>query len=75
VLANGRRELHDKTLERLEAVLPPAFERIHKSYLVRWSAVKALHAREGSRYAAELRNGLFLPVGRQRYKELRKILL
>jgi DNA-binding LytR/AlgR family response regulator len=72
VLDDGKRELHDKTLERLHALLPPGFERIHKSYVVRWSAVKALHAQEGSRYEAELRNGLRLPVGRTRYKELRE---
>jgi DNA-binding LytR/AlgR family response regulator len=71
VLDDHRRELHDKTLEKLHALLPPGFERIHKSYLVRWSAVKALHAREGTRYEAELHNGLRLPVGRTRYKELR----
>jgi DNA-binding LytR/AlgR family response regulator len=74
VLANGRRELHDKTLERLQAVLPPVFERIHRSYLVRMTAVKALHAHQGSRYEAELKNGTFLPVGRTRYKELRETL-
>jgi DNA-binding LytR/AlgR family response regulator len=72
VLEDGRRELHDKTLEKLHALLPPVFERIHKSYLVRWTAVKALHASEGSHYEAELRNGLRLPVGRTRYKELRE---
>jgi DNA-binding LytR/AlgR family response regulator len=72
VLEDGRRELHDKTLERLHALLPPVFERIHKSYVVRLSAVKALHAHEGSAYEAELRNGLRLPVGRTRYKELRE---
>lgn len=71
VLDDGRRELHDKTLEKLHALLPPVFERIHKSYVVRLSAVRALHAREGSLYEAELRNGLRLPVGRTRYKELR----
>lgn len=75
VLFNGRRELHDKTLEKLQSVLPPVFERIHKSYLVRWSAVTALHVRQGSRYAAELKNGILVPVGRQRYKELRRKLL
>lgn len=74
VLADGRRELHDKTLEKLQALLPPGFERIHKSYLVRWSAIKALYAQEGSRYEAELRSGLRLPVGRSRYKELRALL-
>lgn len=72
VLADGRRELHDKTLEKLAAVLPPVFERVHKSYLVRMSAVKALHAHEGSAYEAELKNGARLPVGRTRYKEIRE---
>ncbi|MDO8540854.1 MAG: LytTR family DNA-binding domain-containing protein [Opitutaceae bacterium] len=72
VLDDGRRELHDKTLEKLHALLPSGFERIHKSYVVRLSAVKALHAHEGSQYEAELRNGLRLPVGRTRYRELRE---
>jgi two-component system, LytTR family, response regulator LytT len=72
VLDDGKRELHDKNLEKLQAVLPAVFERIHKSYIVRWPMVKALHAGEGSRYEVELRNGLRLPVGRTRYKELRE---
>ena len=72
VLDDGKRELHDKTLEKLHALLPAGFERIHKSYVVRWTAVKALHAQEGSRYEVELKNGLRLPVGRTRYKELRE---
>ncbi|HUR56353.1 MAG TPA: LytTR family DNA-binding domain-containing protein [Opitutaceae bacterium] len=72
VLDDGRRELHDKTLEKLHALLPPVFDRIHKSYVVRLSAVKALHAHEGSQYEAELKNGLRLPVGRTRYKEIRE---
>jgi len=72
VLRSGRRELHDKTLEKLEAILPEDFERIHKSYLVRMSEVKALHAAEGSHYEAELKNGERLPIGRTRYKELRE---
>jgi len=71
VLADGRRELHDKTLDKLQSVLPADFERIHKRYLVRLSAVKTLHVKEGSRYEAELKNGLCLPVGRTRYKEIR----
>jgi two-component system response regulator LytT len=71
VLADGRRALHDKTLERLAMVLPPQFERIHKSFLVRLGSVRALHVSEGSHYEAELKNGLCLPVGRTRYKELR----
>ena len=72
VFADGRRELHDKTLERLAAVLPRQFERIHKSYLVRLGSIRALHAHEGSHYEAELKNGLRLPIGRTRYKEIRE---
>src|SRR5262249_19205035 len=74
VLAGGRRELHDKTLEKLAEILPPDFERIHKSYLVRLSAIKALHAAEGSHYEAELKNGQTLPIGRTRYKQLKEML-
>jgi two-component system, LytTR family, response regulator LytT len=72
VLEDGKRELHDKTLEKLHALLPPVFERVHKSYVVRMTAVKALHAHEGSHYEIELKNGLRLPVGRTRYKEIRE---
>lgn len=72
VLDDGHRELHDKTLEKLHALLPPVFERVHKSYIVRMNAVKALHAHEGSHYEIELKSGPRLPVGRTRYKELRE---
>ncbi|MBL9207156.1 MAG: response regulator transcription factor [Opitutaceae bacterium] len=75
VLADGRRELHEKTLERVHALLPPVFERTHKSFVVRMTAVKALHAGEGSHYELELKNGIRLPVGRQRYKELLALLV
>jgi two-component system, LytTR family, response regulator LytT len=72
VLDGGRRELHDKTLEKLATILPADFERIHKSFLVRMSAVKALHASEGSHYEVELKNGTCLPIGRSRYKEIKE---
>ena len=71
VLVDGRRELHDKTLVRLEVVLPAIFERIHKSYIVRMSAVARFHIFEGTRYEAELKNGMRLPVGRTRYHEIK----
>jgi DNA-binding LytR/AlgR family response regulator len=75
VLTDGRRELHDKSLDRLMAVLPPGFERIHKSYVVRFGDIVAIHLREGSQYEAELKNGAFLPVGRTRCSELRARLM
>tara|TARA_A100000171_G_C2140161_1_gene154573 strand:+ start:7115 stop:7810 length:696 start_codon:yes stop_codon:yes gene_type:complete len=70
-LSGGKKELHDKSLERLEQLLSPTFERIHKSYLVKISEVKGIIVNSGSKYMAELRSGGFIPVGRTRYKEIK----
>lgn len=75
VYTNGRRNFHDKALGRLEAALPHSFVRIHKSYLVRFTMVSRLLVLKGSRYFAELHNGLRLPVGRSRYQQVKSRLL
>lgn len=75
VLANGQRNFHDKALGSLEATLPHSFMRIHKSYLVRFTMVSRLLVLKGSRYFAELKNGLRLPVGRSRYEKVKSRLL
>jgi two-component system, LytTR family, response regulator LytT len=75
VLNNGRRNFYDKCLGRVEAALPRSFVRIHKSFLVRFSMVSRLHVLKGSRYFAELRNGMRLPVGRSRYEKIKSRLL
>ena len=75
VYTNGRRNFHDKALGRLEAALPDSFVRIHKSYLVRFTMVSRLLVLKGSRYYAELHNGLRLPVGRSRYRSVKSRLL
>jgi DNA-binding LytR/AlgR family response regulator len=75
VYTNGRRNFHDKALGRLEAALPHSFVRIHKSYLVRFNMVSRLLVLKGSRYFAELHNGLRLPVGRSRYQQVKSRLL
>jgi DNA-binding LytR/AlgR family response regulator len=72
VLREGGTELSEKSLERLEQLLPADFVRIHRSYLVRVTDVRQLIASEGSRTAVELRDGTRLPVGRSRLAELRK---
>lgn len=71
-LKNGTKELHDKSLEKLEQLLSNNFERIHKSYLVKLSEVKEIIVKSGSKYEAELNNGELIPIGRTRYKELKK---
>ena len=49
--------------------------RIHRSYVVRMSAVAHVLAREGSRYAVELHDGATLPVGRTRVDAVRERLV
>jgi two-component system, LytTR family, response regulator LytT len=75
VLSSGQRSFYDKCLGRLEATLPRSFVRIHKSYLVRFNMVSRLHVLKGSRYFAELKNGLRLPVGRSRYEAIKSRLI
>jgi two-component system, LytTR family, response regulator LytT len=69
-LRDGSVELHSKTLEQLEAILPFDFERTHKSYIVRLSEIARIQAHEGTQYDLELRSGASLPVGRTRYPRL-----
>ncbi|TRX49017.1 response regulator transcription factor [Fulvivirga sp. M361] len=70
-LADGTKELHDKSLEKLEQLLSHSFERIHKSYLVKMSEVKEIIVKSGSKYMAELKNGERIPIGRTKYKDIK----
>ncbi|WP_342380737.1 LytTR family DNA-binding domain-containing protein [Myxococcus stipitatus] len=72
VLRGGGTELSEKSLERLEQLLPADFFRIHRSYLVRVADIRELVTSEGSRTAVELKDGTRLPVGRSRLSLLRK---
>ncbi len=70
-LAGEKKELHDKSLEKLEQLLSPSFERVHKSYLVKISEVAQITVASGSKYVAELKNGERIPIGRTKYKDLK----
>jgi two-component system, LytTR family, response regulator LytT len=71
-LRNGAAELHTKSLEAMMTVLPDAFQRVHRSYIVRLSEIDRLIAREGTRYEIHLRSGQRIPVGRTRHRQLRE---
>lgn len=70
-LVKGKKELHDKSLEKLEQLLSPYFERIHKSYLVKVSEIKKISVASGSKYIAELKNEERIPIGRTKYKDMK----
>jgi len=70
-LSSGDKELHDKSLEKLEQLLSSSFERIHKSYLVKASEIQQIIVKPGSKYMVELKNGERIPVGRTKYKDLK----
>ncbi|MFK7773144.1 MAG: LytR/AlgR family response regulator transcription factor [Saprospiraceae bacterium] len=70
-LKNGTKEIHNKSLNKLEKLLPDSFERIHKSYLVDMNQVSELRTASGGKYSVFLKTGDHLPVSRTKYKELK----
>jgi len=74
VLKNGTTELYDKSLNKLDPILPSNFIRTHKSYIVNIQCVISFSALGGSKYTLKLTNEKILPVSRNKYKEIKKIL-
>jgi len=70
-LVDGKKELHDKSLEKLEQLLSYSFERVHKSYIVKMSEIRQIIVESGSKYVAELKNGTHIPIGRTKYKDIK----
>ena len=71
-LVDSQTRIHDKTLERLEAVLPDRFVRVHRSHIVNLDLAHRLSVRPGGQYRLELDDGQCVPVGRTRYAALRE---
>jgi DNA-binding LytR/AlgR family response regulator len=74
-LTDSRQLLHDKSLDRLETLLPPSFHRVHRSHLVNLDFAERLVVGSGSRYHLYLKNSLVVPVGRSRVEALRARLI
>ncbi|MEM8889337.1 MAG: LytTR family DNA-binding domain-containing protein [Bacteroidota bacterium] len=66
------KDIHNKNLDKLSQLLPPHFERIHKSYIVNSQKIKSLKAEAGGKYTLEMEGGALLPVSRSRYKDLKE---
>ncbi|CAM2011500.1 LytR/AlgR family response regulator transcription factor [Acanthopleuribacter pedis] len=74
VLADGRCELLDKTLDRLEQLLPDGFLRIHRSAIVALARVAEYRHCGGGRYQVTTQSGQVLPLSRTKYKQLHALL-
>jgi two-component system response regulator LytT len=71
-VADGRRLLHRKSLQRLGGELPPSFVRVHRSHIVNLDRVLGLDRTDGGAWHLRLEDGGSLPVGRRALGELRK---
>lgn len=71
----AKKELHDKSLGKLEQQLPGSFERIRKSYIVPLAQTEKIIVHESSSYQPLQKNGELLPIGHSCYRELRSKLL
>ncbi|MCU0635250.1 MAG: LytTR family DNA-binding domain-containing protein [Gemmatimonadaceae bacterium] len=69
----GRRYLLRQSMHRIAALLGDDFVRVHRSWLVRRSAITALrHPRGGRAPQVELAGGLVVPIGRRRAAQVRQ---
>ncbi len=73
-LKNGRTEIIEKPLNRLEQILPERFFRIHRSYIVDLEQVEYYKHVKGGVYTIILMNGNSLPLSPRRLVTLKKIL-
>ena len=72
-IENDIKELHHQNLEKIDILLPTNFVRIHKSYIANMFFAEKFVSHGGSKYSLQLKNGNFLPVSRNRYKELKEM--
>lgn len=74
VCLDGADLLLDKTMDRLEHVLPARFQRIHRSAIVAVDQITDYGHTGGGNYRVVTRQGLQLPLSRARYKSLHALL-
>jgi len=66
-LRDGRRVLHDATLDELESQLTTGFVRVHRSHLINVRHVVRLLDGDADQRTVELTGGLIVPVSRRRF--------
>ena len=74
-LNDGSAAVYDKSLINLQPLLDERYERVHKSYIVKMTAMASLEIFPGGRYSILLRNGASVPLSRSNYKRLKEVWL
>lgn len=74
-LIDERKELHHLNLEKVNRMLPSNFIRIHKSYIVNMYFTQKIVSHGGSKYTLNLKDKTELPVSRNRYPEIKDLLM
>jgi len=69
-LKDGAVHLHDKSLTKLQQVLPDRFVRVHKSYIVNSSQISGFK-QTGNNAEVVLNDGLLVPVSRSKIAEIK----
>ena len=73
-LKTGEIEILDKTMDRLDQLLPDSFMRIHRSCIVDLSQIDYYEHTGGGTYQVITKKRTILPLSRQKYKELQALL-
>ncbi len=71
-LRDGRRALHDATLDELEGQLTTGFVRVHRSHLINVRHVVRFLDGDAEQRTVELTGGLTVPVSRRRFAAVLK---
>ena len=75
VLRSGEQCFHDLAIDKLMALLPPHFLRVHRSYIVNSLGFKRLRIGAGGKYALDTQTSTGIPVSRSSYPMLKQRLL
>ena len=75
VLRSGEQCFHDLSIDKLMALLPPHFLRVHRSYIVNSLGFKRLQIAAGGKYAIDTQTSTGIPVSRSSYPMLKQRLL
>ena len=75
VLRSGEHCFHDLPIDKLMALLPPHFLRVHRSYIVNSLGFKRLQIAAGGKYTLDTQTSTGIPVSRSSYPALKQRLL